>query len=254
MEVPVAHTTRRSDPRAAKVRDITRSVLPSIFRQAAGAKLTSVRRRHRHAVARAVSRIPALPCTCALDPDDTCPRCDVDPWVDYPRSEHLEAIDHRRIGDKLGPLLRWGAAEARGLHPYDAYHRIRPLLDATPMGAHALSHLALSDVVDPDPGGRWWGPREERPASLAELAGWALDAGHHRLLNDVCRHHARHPRSYDPPAVPSRFQQLGDGRIWRPLRHRGDVEAWAADVARLGVSLWIWENLRRERERLRSLP
>lgn len=246
-ETLMAHTTRRSDPRAAKVRDMSRSVLPSTARRSARANLTAVRRRHRRAVSARTQLIAGLPCHCAelddLDLLRDCPRCDADPQqgATYPLVDHLDAVGVRRGHDKLGPLLRWGAHEVRGLGPDEAERHLRAVLPDGLIGHHAMNHLEFAGVVR----SRWgWfdGPRPryereareraDRVALLGRVADTALDHGLLALFHEVVQRHAL------------RSEHV---RTRRTYRSRGSAPAFPSieaqdrhDLAPLGFRVLPW--------------
>src|SRR3954452_1108450 len=105
------HTTRPADPRPVQQPHITRSLLPATDRRAARRSLTAVRRADRRVnkIATLAATRDARTCSCPGDPlaaiELDCPRCDADPWRDYPRSEHLGVIWERRACDKVAPLI-----------------------------------------------------------------------------------------------------------------------------------------------------
>jgi len=205
----MAHTTRRTDPRAAKARDIARSVLPSSGRHRARKELDGLRRRHRHHANARARAIRTLPCLCTdlddvdlfdTDLSDDCPRCDADPVLgsEYPLSDHLYAISDRRENDKVGPLLRWGARYADGLAPDEAEHRLRTLVPDGVIGAHAITHLRAAGILRNRyrPTGEQPDHREQEPsgserlACLGRVADAALDQSLLGRFHEVVRAHS----------------------------------------------------------------
>ena len=155
--------------------------------------------------------IVGLPCLC-LDvehdtathemlPIDDCPRCDVDPeqGCAYPVREHRWAISDRRAGDKLGPLLRWGAHHIATFEADEAEHRLRTVLPHGLIGEHALTHLRFAGVLNdpdqpPDDHSAWFehqrAVRAERLALLGRVADAALAASMLGPVNEVISTHA----------------------------------------------------------------
>ena len=146
----MSHSTRRSNPRAAKARDISRSALASTRRVGARSALTTVRRQHRHHMAAFLHEVAKRPCVCA-DEVDECPRCDSEPdiAVVYPLSDHLGAVSDRRSCDKLAPLLRWGRSCVGVDGPASGPVQLRAMLPVGPIGDHAMAHLTPTSAPTP---------------------------------------------------------------------------------------------------------
>jgi hypothetical protein len=152
------HRTRRREPRAAKQRDIARSVLPSTSRKGARRALRSIRRADRRAVKHALTTFReariGLPedgfgvCWCVpgrgslTDTSSTigCDLCGLT-LPDYPLGEHLHAMSERRGHDRLGSLLRWAKTETDGMEPDRARRHLQRILPAGVIGTHAVTHL-----------------------------------------------------------------------------------------------------------------
>ena len=225
------HTTRRRDPRAAKRRDIARSVLPSTTRHTARTTLTALRRVDRRAVAMTLTSLRG-----ARGVDDV-----VVPG--YPLSRHREAVLDRRCADKLAPLERWAAHEVDGLELDAARARVLKVLPAGVVGAHAVSHLELSVLRDRPvrhvPSGR---PDAAYLEDLARSIGrWALENGRHGALNHQVHLHL--PTPTDPVDGPGRGQRrrrlpvVGSTSAGgRPLLGAHDVDAWATSVVSVAIA------------------
>lgn len=256
------HTSRHSNPAAAKQRDRARSILPSTSRREARRRLSAVRRQHRHDVTRSLRTLARTRCTCdelGGEGDTPCVVCDYTEPA-YPLSEHRDAIARRRAGDKLGPLLRWARqcrdTEAARLgvdaldvsQATDLVRRLRAELPDGVVGWHAVSHLRFEVLPLP----AWWAswrPRRTDPTSaLAALAHWALATGRHRALNRVCLS-ATSRRGFDEAtsaALDVAYQPCPPGWVqrpmcqWRPLAGHHDVDAWAGAVTASAAPLLGW--------------
>ena len=270
------HQTRRHDPRAAKRRDIARSVLPSSSRKGARDALQGLRRADRRATAMALRSLrdhrPGAVC-CGADAgapdvadtarpvpgearDDVCPVCEL-ALPGYPLGEHGYAVNRRRFYDKVAPLIRWATAEVEGMAPDAARVRLTSVLPDGLIGSHALSHL--EGTVLPTPLS-WFDLLPYPEDDLRDLhpvvrsvGSWSLETGNHRLLNRLVRKYL-----CDDPG-PARGQS-GDRRPSsdcegmpqaRPLLGIHDLERWADDVAAVamrrptathepGLRRWSW--------------
>ncbi|MCD9623936.1 hypothetical protein [Rhabdothermincola salaria] len=220
------HTTRRRDPRAAKRRDIARSVLPSTARGAARTTLTALRRADRRAVAMALTTRRG---SRGANDDVVLP--------DYPLSRHREAILDRRCADKLAPLERWAAHEVDGLELDAARARLRKVLPTGFVGVHAVSHLELSVLRD-RPARHALSGRPD-PAYLEDVAcsigRWALEHGRHGELNHQVHLHL--PTPVDPADGPGNGQRRRRlpvvGAIsagGRPLLGIHDLDVWSQAI------------------------
>jgi len=233
------HKVRRRDPRAAKQRDIARSILPSTSRRAARRALRDIRQADRRAVNAAL--LPLRDARVGTSVTDCCAPAGlagggpgvaggcVDFWSvampDYPVGEHGYEIARRREFDKVGPVIRWAGREVHGMGTSDARRHLVSVLPDGLIGRHAMTHLDRSLRLDPT---LWSGTRPaERPADdlrgvLRSMGQWAITHGRHRELNQQI---ARH---------------LGDTassrtRTSRGVRHGGRATAGAASRPLLGL-------------------
>lgn len=131
-----------------KIRDMTRSILPSRNREAARSAKARV-----HRADRRVSREELSAFEGKLDGelvDDCAPRERDDPEL---RTEIGFVVDMRRSGDKLGPFLRWARARTRTLAtPRAKYDRMKRLLaPGTLIKDHALGHFIRPWELNPLP-------------------------------------------------------------------------------------------------------
>lgn len=245
------HTSRHVNPAAAKRRDRARSILPSTKRTSARHNLTAIRRRHRREVRQALAHPQNLVCSCGDDKSDFCRACDfIEPH--YPISEHIDAVYSRRLGDKLGPVLRWASKEREkelarlgvlalsSSQGADLLRRLRSELPDGVVGWHALSHVAW-EVNPPS----WWtnritGRAPVQEKDLLEAVGyWALGRGLHRQLNQQVRKETgiRVLDEQTSAGLGVEFVPCPPGWVqhfwtrWRPLAGVHDVAAWAHDVA-----------------------
>lgn len=255
------HTSRRTDPQAAKRRDRARSLLPSSARSSARRDLQAVRRRHRRAVRQSLAGLhQEAVCVCGDEEDyltagvDNSP-CSLCGYVepDYPLSDHLWAVWDRRSADKLGPVLRWARLECDAecaelgvdvlgyAEAADLLRRLRSELPDGVIGWHAMSHLRFE--IEPR---RIWGSRrsghasEQRVEHLAHIARWALENGLHGKLNRQTHVHTAH-RAFDEELcveLGQDYRPCPEGWVqtrwsrWRPLVDVHDVDDWARAVYR----------------------
>jgi hypothetical protein len=192
------HRSRHLDPRAAKRRDIARSLLPSTRRRGARWLLTSIRRQHRRAEAAALrahrgERIPAS--TSGRDGGDGALFVAEALDVSLPGSPMAEihlAVSLRRVTDKEAPLRRWAEHEVAGMATDEARAHLRSVLRKGVVGDHAIAHLEedllwdtsvwmLSNLIRPHRPV----PDLRRPARA--IGGWAIQSGHHAELNAEMR-------------------------------------------------------------------
>jgi hypothetical protein len=164
-----------------KVRDITRSVLPSTARRSASKNRKLIHRAERHAVAAALRR-----------GDDPV-------VVRSYRGDVTEMVWERRSADKVAPLVRWALYQVR-TDPdlrnsplqvqVDYFRRILP---DTTIGRHALSHIAWPlgrQHPNPTPA-RWYRYYSPRPegTSIEPLVRRLYEAGYHAELNKRLKIH-----------------------------------------------------------------
>lgn len=201
----------------AKRRDIARSVLPSTQRGTARHDLADLKRQARRAVRQDLRAIAAP--AAAGDVVDEYDAAPFDPRR-YPGADIRLAVDQRRGGDKLGPLIRWGRATTRHLPLEDRLPAVSRLFDDDLIGRHAISHLELDPHFRVDhPHTRWFDrfryrpPAAPDPGELRAIAHAALEHGEHAELN---RWMKRHPT--DEGAV-------------RLLAGAHDLDAFAHDCA-----------------------
>jgi hypothetical protein len=196
----------------AKRRDIARSVLPSTRRAAARHELARLKRAARRRLRQELAH---------LDRDDLVDR--VDPRG-YPTREIRDVVWDRRLGDKLGPLLRWARATTRDLPSGDRLDAVARVLGDDLIGRHAISRLERdSHFRRPDAPLDWIDlllRRSETPPAdatpdLRRLAVEVLAGGRHADFN---RWMKRHPDDA--------------GRV-RVLLGIHDVDAFADESARV---------------------
>ena len=273
------HQTRRSDPRAAKRRDIARSVLPSSARTSARKALQQLRRSDRRRTASALRPLrdlrvePETGCSCpstetadAASPtpvvavlDVSCRMCDL-AVPNYPLGQHLYEIWLRRAHDKVSPLIRWAETEIAGMERDEARAHLAAILPDDLIGDHAMSHLewALPSLRD-------W-PRHDdeltdcgEPTTvdaLRSVGAWAIESRQHSQLNEVVRRALDPHRRSEHDArrtVPLAWRWRAYAPRGRRLLGLHDLDDWATDVSAaaepdLRASVW-WDD---ERHRLQA--
>lgn len=181
-----------------KVRDMTRSLLPSRNREAARRARAlvhrSARRQSRAEMARLARDPESFENLAGLDADTT--------------GEIRQLVSRRRGGDKLAPFIRWARATTHPLPQHSRMSHLRGLVPRGVIGDHALFHLSHEkDFEHPDVLAR----REARrrawrssqrppwldPGEQAELLRALLRApGGHRAFNQWLQvGHVTHYRS-----------------------------------------------------------
>jgi hypothetical protein len=156
-----------------KLRDMTRSVLPSTARRASRNTRRSIHRAERHAAAAALAR-------------------GEDPGRDW-RGRVADMVSDRRGADKVAPLVRWALhrvgheAELRNAPLHVQVEHFRRLLPDTTIGRHAVSHIADAlEFRHPDPPYRWYrlfASHEREYPSIEPTLRRLYEAGYHRDLN-----------------------------------------------------------------------
>jgi len=268
------HQTRRSDPRRAKIRDMSRSVLPSTHRRGARADIRAAHRRGRASERDVLRHVEKAVCCCEVD--ESCPRCDatleiLDPQRGWNGIKTI--VYERRNGDKVAPLIRWAEVIANGMEMDQARRWLRSLLPDGIIGWHAMTHLEFS-VLD-DEQWRFWmrsynSSRPTMAERLESLVRFALETGRHKGFNASLRRSAvthimnhapsrgpfdtdfdfrRKLRDYERSmaipkrcAYPNRWQKVPN-YVWRPLLGDFDVEQWVSDVSRLSNYDIDWDSL-----------
>jgi hypothetical protein len=206
-----------------KIKNMSRSVLPSTGRKAARDNRRIIHKRQRGRELAAV----------------TAYRRDADPESVTPdvRGTHgpdiTQMVWRRRAADKVGPLIRWAEATIaadpvlRSASREDQVAYFARLMPDTTIGRHAVQHIeqALAWRARRE---QWNASRRAAPgrsplvAETERQAHAILEAGLHATLNAELRRLADN-QVVRPHALPMPH---------RPLLGSHDVEAFAADMAR----------------------
>ncbi|EPX61503.1 hypothetical protein D187_001286 [Cystobacter fuscus DSM 2262] len=114
-----------------KAREMARSLLPSVNREAARAGRVAIHRAHRRQFRVEMNRL-------VRDPESFDERAgfDAQPVVDI-----RQLMGHRRSGDKVAPFIRWATARARSIPRESRLSHIRALVPRGLIGDHALAHI-----------------------------------------------------------------------------------------------------------------
>ena len=114
-----------------KAREMARSLLPSVNREAARAGRAAIHRAHRRQFRVEMNRL-------VRDPESFDERAgfDAQPVVDI-----RQLMRHRRAGDKVAPFIRWATARARSIPRDSRLSHIRALVPRGLIGDHALMHI-----------------------------------------------------------------------------------------------------------------
>jgi hypothetical protein len=206
-----------------KIKDMSRSVLPSTGRKGARDDRRAIHKRQRARELAAVTTYRRDP-----DPEGATPdvRGTYGPDITY-------LVWNRRAKDKIGPLIRWARATIAASPALRAASReeqvayfARLMPDST-IGRHAVMHIEMAL--------EWDARQEQRDASrhavaasgsqaaqLQDQVRLILEAGRHAALN------ARLRQLADRQVVPPRAAP----RPYRPLLGGHDIEAFTAEMAR----------------------
>jgi hypothetical protein len=205
-----------------KIKDMSRSVLPSTGREAARAARRAIHGRQR---ARELAAVTAY----RRDSDPECVTPDV-------RGTHgpdiTQMVWHRRAADKVGPLIRWAEATIaadpvlRTASREDQVAYFARILPDTTIGRHAVQHIEQAlerrrRREQRNASRRAGSGRDPRVAATERHARVILESGLHAMLNAELRQLADY-QEVRRRAVP-----------WphRPLLGSHDVEAFAAEMA-----------------------
>jgi len=163
------HTTRRSDPRRAKVRDMGRSVLPSTARKGAREEIRDAHHNARRRQNRILDELNPAACNCD-DPDAVdCPLCDADLIFTNPQRKVKYAVRDRRGADKVAPLIRWADAQIpEGTYPDEAHAMMKAMLPDGLIGDHAMTHLS-GVLPERNPAHYGWGVMENEDGELERV-------------------------------------------------------------------------------------
>ncbi len=228
-----------------KVRQMSRSILPSTKRKVARKNLTAVKRKNRRTINQRLARAYDM----EFDGDITY----------YPIRDIREVMFERRAADKLNHYMRWAVERTRNLpDPETRLGYMKALLPQGLIGDHALSHLRFLDEFDTNPvldfryysssfydaDGRRFSNAERkeknRLASEEVLEGMMekirtiVAKGNHRELNSRIR------RAHSPYHTTHRWQARECVDCERPRYLLGlhDVEAFARHLRRTRHSEW----------------
>jgi hypothetical protein len=206
-----------------KIKDMSKSVLPSTHRKGARDDRRAIHKRQR-------ARELAAVTTYRLDPDPECATPDVRGTYG---PDIMLLVWNRRAGDKLGPIIRWARATIaaspalRSASREEQVAYFARLMPDSTTGRHAVQHIEAALEWD----ARRAQGNASRPAvagagsRAARIEGQArliLEAGLYANLNARLRQLAGH-QVVRPRATPMPH---------RPLLGRHDVEAFAAEMAR----------------------
>jgi hypothetical protein len=117
--------TAKRDPRAEKVKDMIKSILPSTYSKQAFFAKRLERRRVRHLV------------------NANLRTCDQEGYTDKNlqlKPYQRRNVVSRRNGDKLNPFLNWASRLTAGMDDRDALSYISKFLPPSVIGDHAYSH------------------------------------------------------------------------------------------------------------------
>ncbi|WNG20986.1 hypothetical protein [Cystobacter fuscus] len=172
-----------------KAREMARSLLPSVNREAARAGRAAIHRAHRRHFRVEMNRL-------VRDPESFDERAGFDA---QPVVEIRQLMRHRRSGDKVAPFIRWATARARSISRESRLSHIRALVPRGLIGEHALVHIREREEFQSlEEFERWKARRSSHPRSFlldrgeqATLLHSLLHApGGHRLFNQWLK--ARH--------------------------------------------------------------
>jgi hypothetical protein len=206
-----------------KVKDMSRSVLPSKGRESARYRRRAIHKRQRAHELAAVTAYRR-----DADPESVTP----DVWGTH-APDITEMVWNRRAADKVGPLIRWARATIAAsptLRPASVEEQVAyfaGLLPDTTIGRHAIMHIQ-QDL-------KWharWAQYYARPRTAPGRGPQVMEterqlreilaAGLHGALNAELR------RLVDRQVVPPRASPTPH----RPLLGGHDVAAFAAEMAR----------------------
>lgn len=204
-----------------KVRDMTRSVLPSTERRGA--------RKAKAAVHRSARRVARLALADLEDDAD-------DPVLDgrEARREVRAVVERRRWDDKVGPFLRWARAHTKHLATgRERVDRLKGLVGRrTLIIDHAIFHFAIVERRDEvlyrrhEPAPRPWQDEDELALALRRAV-----ASDHAGLNRLLRTLDLEPCRADADCV------RGGRHVTAICRGRNLVRSHA-DVRRLAQKVW----------------
>lgn len=156
-----------------KIRDMSRSVLPSTARRVARTTRRALHRAERRDVRMVVAK-------------------GAEPARDW-RGHIGDMVGERRAADKVAPLVRWAmhtidrSDQLREASWHEQVDHFRSLLPDTTVGRHALAHIA--DAIEfrhADPPYRWYRRLATQPRpvrSIEPTVRFLYEAGYHRELN-----------------------------------------------------------------------
>ena len=206
-----------------KIKDMSRSVLPSTGRKGARDDRRAIHKRQRARELAAVITYRRDP-----DPEGTTPdvRGTYGPDITY-------LVWNRRAKDKIGPLIRWARATIAASPALRAASReeqvayfARLMPDST-IGRHAVMHIEMALEWDARrerlaAGHRAAAAHSPQAAQVERQARLILEAGRHATLNARLRQLAG--RQVAPPHA--------NPMPYRPLLGQHDIKAFTAEMAR----------------------
>src|SRR5580693_692413 len=218
-----------------KVKDISRSVLPSTGRKGARDTRRIIHKRQR---TRELTGLTDYRRT--ADPDNETPdfRGKAAPEITY-------MVRRRRASDKIGPLVRWAqatiAADQRlrsASRPEQVAYFAR-LMPATLIGEHAVKHIEWElewrdRRASYSSGTRAAAARSARAAATERQVHEILAAGLHGTLNLELRHEAERQVGWPPARQPMPR---------RPLLGAHDAKAFADEMATYSDALAVIESV-----------
>ena len=151
-----------------KRRQMARSILPSTRDKGSRDDLRLIARAHRSR-SRAALRTLRFGCDDELEDQLDIALADA---AAVRRRDIKETVFERRLGDKLGPVMRWAPKAVAHLDRCDRMPTLRSWLPDDLAGRHACSHLAWMDElnVEYEHMRRWWvlaGPSYRQAEAIA---------------------------------------------------------------------------------------